>query len=66
MNTSGPCPGFQEKRWKKGRRLTDRKPGRLERTLGRKETAPPPSQSRARGPAERGLGEDRGHGGHAE
>ena len=50
----------------KGRRLTDKKTGRLERTLGRKETAQPPNRSRARGPAERVLGEDQGHGGRAE
>ena len=25
MNTSGPCPGFQEKRWKKGRRANGQK-----------------------------------------
>lgn len=27
LNTAGPCPGFQEERWKKGRRANGQKAG---------------------------------------
>ena len=66
MNTSGPCPGFQEERWKKGRRANGQKAGEAREDPRPKGNGAASEPEPRRGPAGRGLGGDQAHGGRAE